>query len=424
MEIRKTDIAGLPPSMGAPVQADRVMAPADPDQAEPQDAWARLEDLPPTPVGSYVRAHLGMPDLQAAPDSSPLEDVETPPSKAAVPPSGQASAQPSAAPGAPLRQPRTDDMAQMVEDLRQAGVIPEEASPPAPPPPAAPTPPETPEEFLSEDAAVFMDAPASTPEAARSEAVDPWSRLIHLRAEPVGPHVRQQLGMPSAEDAYALLEGAEPEAPPTPAPEARPATSPAPAQTPPLAEPAPPQATAPGPAAPGTAATPGVPPPPPPPPPFTAEVPPGFGPEAYGPQGYGPQGFGPQGYGPQGYGPQGFGPQGYGPQGFGPQGYGPQGYGPQGYGPQGYGPQGYGPQGFGPQAYGPQGYGPQGFGFDSWFNPSTFQMPWTAMCMTPWLIPPMPLVSPAWFLFPMASLFCMPMMPMCGIPMMCGVWGW
>ena len=394
MEIRKTDIAGLPPSMGAPVQADRAMPPADPGLAEPQDAWARLDELPPTPVGSFVRAHLGMPDLQAAPEIPPSTNVEAPPPKTAVPPSGEASPQPSAAPSVPLKQPRTDDMAQMVEDLRQAGVIPEEAGPSAPPLPAPPASPETPEEFLSEDAAGFLDSPASSPEAAGPEAVDPWSRLIHLRAEPVGPHVRQQLGMPSAEEAYALLEDAEAEVPPAPVQEAPPATSPAPAQAPPLAEPAPPQATAPGAATQGAAPTPGVPPPPPPPPPFTAEVPPGFG-------------------------PQGFGPQGYGPQGFGPQGFGPQGFGPQGYGPQGFGPQGYGPQG-----YGPQGFGPQGFGFDSWFNPTGFQMPWTAMCMTPWLIPPMPLVSPAWFLFPMASLFCMPMMPMCGIPMMCGIWGW
>jgi len=399
MEIRNTDIAGLPPHVGAPVHADRAAAPADPGLAEPQDAWARLEELPPTPVGSFVRAHLGMPDLQAAPEISPSANVEAPPPNTAAPPSEEASPQPSAALSVPLKQPRTDDMAQMVEDLRQAGVIPEEAGPSAPPLPAPPASPETPEEFLSEDAAGFLDSPASSPEAAGPEAVDPWSRLIHLRAEPVGPHVRQQLGMPSAEEAYALLEGSEPEVPSTPVQEAPPATSPAPAQTPPFAE-----AASPGPAAPGTATTPGVPPPPPPPPPFTAEVPPG----------YGPQGFGPQGYGPQGYGPQGYGPQGYGPQGFGPQGFGPQGYGPQGYGPQGYGPQGFGPQG----------YGPQGFGFDSWFNPTGFQMPWTAMCMTPWLIPPMPLVSPAWFLFPMASLFCMPMMPMCGIPMMCGAWGW
>jgi len=394
MEIRKTDIAGLPPSMGAPVQADRAAAPADPGLAEPQDAWARLEELPPTPVGSFVRAHLGMPDLQVAPEISPSANVEAPPPNTAVPPSEEASPQPSAALSVPLKQPRTDDMAQMVEDLRQAGVIPEEAGPSAPLLPAPPASPETPEEFLSEDAAGFLDSPASSPEAAGPEAVDPWSRLIHLRAEPVGPHVRQQLGMPSAEEAYALLEGAEAEVPPAPVQEAPPATSPAPAQAPPLAEPAPPQATAPGAAAQGTTTAPGDPPPPPPPPPFTAEV--------------------PQGYGPQGYGPQGFGPQGYGPQGFGPQGYGPQGFGPQGFGPQGYGPQGFGPQG----------YGPQGYGFDSWFNPTGFQMPWTAMCMTPWLIPPMPLVSPAWFLFPMASLFCMPMMPMCGIPMMCGVWGW
>ncbi len=373
MEIRKTDIAGLPPNVGASVQADRVVAPADPGLAEPQDAWARLEELPPTPVGSFVRAHLGMPDLQVEPTNSPSPTVEAPPPEAVEAPSPEASPQPLAAPSVPLKQPRTDD-----------------ASPSAPPPPAPPASPEAPEEFLSEDAAVFMDAPASTPEVARSEAVDPWSRLIHLRAEPVGPHVRQQLGMPSAEEAYALLEGAEAEVPPAPVQEA----PPAPSQAPPLAEPAPPQATAPGAAAQGTTTAPGAPPPPPPPPPFTAEV------------------------------PQGFGPQGYGPQGFGPQGYGPQGYGPQGYGPQGYGPQGYGPQGYGPQGYGPQGYGPQGFGFDSWFNPSTFQMPWTAMCMTPWLIPPMPLISPAWFLFPMASLFCMPMMPMCGIPMMCGAWAW
>ena len=359
MEIRKTDIAGLPPSMGAPVQADRAAAPADPGLAEPQDAWARLEELPPTPVGSFVRAHLGMPDLQVAPEISPSANVEAPPPNTAVPPSEEASPQPSAALSVPLKQPRTDDMAQMVEDLRQAGVIPEEAGPSAPLLPAPPASPETPEEFLSEDAAGFLDSPASSPEAAGPEAVDPWSRLIHLRAEPVGPHVRQQLGMPSAEEAYALLEGAEAEVPPAPVQEAPPATSPAPAQAPPLAEPAPPQATAPGAAAQGTTTAPGDPPPPPPPPPFTAEV------------------------------------------------------------PQGYGPQGYGPQGFGPQ-----GYGPQGYGFDSWFNPTGFQMPWTAMCMTPWLIPPMPLVSPAWFLFPMASLFCMPMMPMCGIPMMCGVWGW
>lgn len=364
MEIRRTDIQGIPPTAGG---AHPPAPPAAP--AEPQDVWARLEELPPTSVGSHVRAQLGMPDLQADPasEASRPEDSRSP-----------AAPEQSSVPASPeLKQPRTGDMAQMVEDLRLAGLIPEEGTPPAAPPPPGPV--EGPEEFLSEDAAGVPEGQASSP-----EPVDPWSRLIHLRAEPVGPHVRQQLGMPSVEEAYALLEGAEAPESAEPAVETPPPGAPPP---PPLSEagsgPAPAPGPTPGFPPPGPTAAPGS-PPPPPPPPFTAEVPPGFG----------------------------------------PQGYGPQGYGPQGYGPQGYGPQGFGPQGYGPQGFGPQGFGPQGFGFDSWFNPTGFQMPWTAMCMTPWLIPPMPLISPAWFLFPMASVFCMPMMPMCGIPMMCGGWGW
>ncbi len=453
-DIRKTEIPAP-----LPIPTGRGQAPAPEAAApEPVDAWARMDELQPTPVGAYVRAHLGMPGLESAPVHEPPSSPEQARAEQATPDLSleHPDAEDPAAPIArkPLRQPRTDDMVQMVEDLRQAGLIPEDAEEAAPLPHAAADEASTPvaepaggpkladaEEFLSEEAAEFRDnAEAPLQEAPSAEAVDPWSRLIHLRPEPVGPHVRQQLGMPPVEEAYALLEGAGPQEeataastlPPSPAPQA-PAEPQAPPVQPGPYEQIPEQAfdaqAEPSPATPNGAAwtepqsfDPGA-----------AWTEPAFAPMFTQPPTTGMPGQGvppfagaaQAGFGPQGVDPMGYGPQGYGPQGYGPQGYGPQGYGPQGYGPQGYGPQGYGPQGYGPQGYGPQGYGPQGSGFESWFSPGPWSMPWTAACLTPWLVPPMlPIMSPAWFLFPMMPLFCMPMMPICGIPMMYCGWGW
>ncbi len=432
-DIRRTEIA-MPPT----VPDKRVSEPLPPSTSEPVDAWARMDELQPTPVGAFVRTRLGMPDLAEAPGATP---AAAPEEAGLVAVEAEA---PVACPAGPSRQPHTDDMVQMVDDLRRAGLIPEEDEATGGPdgseaaegrqdsaPSATKTPAALPanepgladaEEFLSEEAADFREqAEVPLAEAPSSQAVDPWSRLIHLRPEPVGPHVRQQLGMPPVEEAYALLDATPSEAPSPPPPQGSVAgpESPAPPQDwPTVAEvtsdPAEPLGSTPT----GDRSTPQ---------PAESWAEPAAGPVFAPPPPYGMPNPGVPPFPPPpqaGAGPQGAGFDGFGPQGFGPQGFGPQGFGPQGYGPQGYGPQGYGPQGYGPQGYGPQGYGPQGFGFDPWFSAGPSNLPWTATFMTPWLMPPLPLVSPAWFLFPMMPLFCMPMMPVCGIPLMCCGWGW
>jgi len=379
-DIRRTEI-NVPPT----VPDKRASEPSPQATPEPVDAWARMEELQPTQVGAYVRNHLGLPGLQ---EPAGQESAASPPQAAPAPAEADG---PLAAPATrPLRQPRTDDMVQMVDDLRRAGLIPEEESPtPATRPPATPPSGEPAladaEEYLSEEAADFRDqAEAPLQEAPAAQAVDPWSRLIHLRPEPVGPHVRQHLGMPPVEEAYALLDGTAPEAPvppPTQAPDFHDPVAKPESPAPPQAWDGPDQEAS-GQAEPLEATPSGA-----------AWTEPAAGPVFTLPPPTGTPGPGAPPFAPPP--------------------------------PAGAAPQGAAFDGFGPQGYGPQGYGPQGFGFDPWFSAGPSSMPWTATFMTPWLMPPMlPLVSPAWFLFPMMPLFCMPMMPVCGIPIMCCGWGW
>ncbi|HXE72314.1 MAG TPA: hypothetical protein VNO81_06605, partial [Candidatus Nitrosotenuis sp.] len=191
----------------APSPAPAVKEPPSPEAARPlkepvsDDMAQMVEDL---------RRYGLIPEKASAPPAAVPEVLQVPP----PPPTDEQLAG--------LKEPISDDMAQMVEDLRRAGA-PLEGSTPAPralgvgPEPPAPeaAAPTTP----SEGSAAAPSTPAAEPalptpeprpalaslQPAQAAPIDPWSRLIHLKPVDMGPVVREQMGLPPLQDNYALL---------------------------------------------------------------------------------------------------------------------------------------------------------------------------------------------------------------------------
>lgn len=218
-------VAPRPANGGAGVSPAPSEGPTDsvssgsPSTLDPYEALARMrkQGMGSTSLSQYAAQQLNLggstPPTQPSPAPTPAP-VE--PSPAAVASSPPAPTQPSRAPVAspppvpvesPVvaeqppakpfvpREPVSDDMRQMVEDMRRNGVIPEPPSPPAPvnsPTPsavAAPTPPP--------QAPSNSPAPPPPPEAA---PVDPWVAMEKMQkagqgAAPISGFAVSQLGL-------------------------------------------------------------------------------------------------------------------------------------------------------------------------------------------------------------------------------------
>ncbi|GMU52282.1 MAG: hypothetical protein AMXMBFR33_14280 [Candidatus Xenobia bacterium] len=200
------------PTVTSSEPEDKVGASVDPYE---RMAQMRKQGLGSTAMGPIVAGQVsfgqGSPLTQAAPEQ-PVAPPSTP---------EQPAVEPQPARPIVVKEPVSEEMREMIANMRRAGVeIPE---PPGPPPPAAApvveqaASPPAPEPVVSEQAPPEVSVQSQVPQPVSQ---DPWARLEEMRRKgmgstPVSGFASQQLGLQSPSTA----EPVPPIAPPQPAPE-------------------------------------------------------------------------------------------------------------------------------------------------------------------------------------------------------------
>lgn len=217
------------PTVTSSEPEDKVGASVDPYE---RMAQMRKQGLGSTAMGPIVAGQVsfgqGSPLAQVAPEQ-PVAPPSTP---------EQPAVEPQPARPVVVKEPVSEEMREMIANMRRAGVeIPE---PPGPPPRAAEpvveqaASPPAPEPVVSEQAPPEVSVQSQVPQQVTSQ--DPWARLEEMRRKgmgstPVSGFASQQLGLQSPSTAEPVPPFASPQ-PASPAPEPAAQSSAAVSQTP------------------------------------------------------------------------------------------------------------------------------------------------------------------------------------------------